>query len=235
MKHDAFGDAMNSHDEQFDRLVDGSLSPDEYRALVAALDEEPGGWRKCALAFLEAQALAQELGGIIRASPVESKRTPLATRPTTWKHVSLALAMAASFLGAIAIGIFSPQLFREQRQEPAVAGNLKLQTPDKTPLATANGERYEVFRPVGSVNVVVDGLEGAGSAGQVPVYEVGGELDAILARDDAALGPELIELFQRCGFDVRHEQQYVPAPLEDGRQVIVPLQGYEIRPVSRTY
>jgi hypothetical protein len=53
-------------DVKLDRLVDGELSADEYRALVASLDEEPGGWRRCALAFLEAQALAGEISGVRR-------------------------------------------------------------------------------------------------------------------------------------------------------------------------
>ena len=49
-------------DIRFDRLVDGELSAEEYRTLLAALDDEPGGWRRCALAFLEAQSLGRELG-----------------------------------------------------------------------------------------------------------------------------------------------------------------------------
>ena len=39
----------------FDRLVDGELSSTERRQLIASLDDRPGGWRRCALAFVEAQ------------------------------------------------------------------------------------------------------------------------------------------------------------------------------------
>jgi hypothetical protein len=39
-----------------DRLVDGELGPSQRRELLAALDDEPGAWRRCALAFLEAQS-----------------------------------------------------------------------------------------------------------------------------------------------------------------------------------
>ena len=42
-------------DSRFDRLVDGELSEEERRELLAGLDAEPGGWRRCALAFLESQ------------------------------------------------------------------------------------------------------------------------------------------------------------------------------------
>ena len=41
---------------QLDRLADGELPAEDYRALLAALDVEPNGWRRCALALLEAQA-----------------------------------------------------------------------------------------------------------------------------------------------------------------------------------
>lgn len=51
-------------DARFDRLVDGELSPEEYRRMLASLDDEPGGWRRCAMAFLEAQAWGQELRGL---------------------------------------------------------------------------------------------------------------------------------------------------------------------------
>ena len=44
-----------------DRLVDGEVDLPELRRIVAALEERPDGWRDCALAFLEAQALRKEL------------------------------------------------------------------------------------------------------------------------------------------------------------------------------
>ncbi len=50
--------------ETLDRLVDGELSDEEERALLARLDQIPDGWRRCAGAFLEArcwQRTAQSL------------------------------------------------------------------------------------------------------------------------------------------------------------------------------
>jgi hypothetical protein len=226
---------MNSNYQQLDRLVDGSLPPSEYRAFLASLDEEPGAWRKCALAFLEAQALSQELGSLVPAAPTPVKSVSPTNQRASWKNAALALAMAASFAGALAVGVLSSKFFRERGQDAPFAGNLKVQTADDSHLAQANGGRHQVLRPVGNVNLIVEGLDGAGSTGQVPVYEVGADLEAVLAREEASLGPELIDLFRQYGYEVRHEQQYVPAPLDDGRQVIVPVHGYEIRPVSRTY
>ena len=50
---------MNTDDTRFDRLVDDELSEEERRELLGRLDDEPGGWRRCALAFLEAQCWKQ--------------------------------------------------------------------------------------------------------------------------------------------------------------------------------
>ena len=48
-------------DDRLDRVVDGELNDAEYRELLRSLEQRPGGWRACALAFLEAQAWRREL------------------------------------------------------------------------------------------------------------------------------------------------------------------------------
>lgn len=50
------------HDELFDRLVDGELSEAERHELLKRLDESPQNWRRCALAFLEAQSWRESVG-----------------------------------------------------------------------------------------------------------------------------------------------------------------------------
>jgi hypothetical protein len=43
-------------DVWLDRLVDGEVADPQRQALLSRLEQSPGGWRRCALAFLEAQA-----------------------------------------------------------------------------------------------------------------------------------------------------------------------------------
>jgi hypothetical protein len=50
-------------DELLDRLVDGEIDPRQRQELLKALDREPDGWRRCAMAFLEAQAWADAFDG----------------------------------------------------------------------------------------------------------------------------------------------------------------------------
>ena len=98
-------------DMRFDRLVDGEMSAEEYRSTLAGLDDEPGEWRRCAMAFLEAQALKQDLGDLResavcthtqQAAPAKAS-LPKASL-TFAKYWPMLLAMAASFLVAFGLG-----------------------------------------------------------------------------------------------------------------------------------
>jgi len=56
------GDLPAEHlDAWLDRLVDGEIDESQRRALLARLEGAPEGWRRCALAFLEAQAWREAL------------------------------------------------------------------------------------------------------------------------------------------------------------------------------
>lgn len=86
-----------------DRLVDGALTASDRQALLTRLDAEPGGdgWRRCALAFLEAQAWREALGPVARSAlPVEV--APGGAR-RGFRRVAR-LAVAAGVLGAFALG-----------------------------------------------------------------------------------------------------------------------------------
>lgn len=78
-----------------DRLADGELTAAERQALFARLDADPGaaGWRRCALAFLEAQLLREAL----RPARTVEPSTPLKTR-----SVRRPLALASAAAGLIA-------------------------------------------------------------------------------------------------------------------------------------
>ncbi len=112
---------MNPHEEPLpaldpqtlDLLIDGELPEAERRRLLAGLDHVPGGWRACALAFLEAQCWREEMRAERRApadglggtagfsssagSPaIVSRHQPWPRRIVRWGGTLL--AMAASFL-----------------------------------------------------------------------------------------------------------------------------------------
>ena len=219
-------------DTRFDRLVDGQLSAEEYRALVASLDDEPGGWRRCALAFLEAQVLGQELVAIRRdvtttapsLAASRSAKSPIAT--IAWKHY---LAMAASLLVALALGLALPPLWRWSAP-PDVGpptqivgrGPAALQPP-----AEPDGQP----RAVASARLVVSGPGGVTEAGELPIYELSGSSGDWL--DQQALPLMLLDELARRGHRVERQQQYVPVDLGDGRRAVIPVEAIQITPVSR--
>jgi hypothetical protein len=218
-------------DCRFDRLVDGELSAEEYRATLSALDEEPGGWRRCALAFLEAQAWRSEMGAIRSGLPAAAaKIAPAQTRPRpVWMPL---LAAVASFVVAFAGGIVvqrqwdrsaadasRPQGGAEVVQRPAI--------PD------ARGETLaQEPRSVGNIRLVMDG--GQGDAPQeidVPVYDqVNPEW---LVHEAPVLPPEVIRALERRGRKVERSVEYLPLPLDEHRQIVLPVEQYEIMPVGR--
>jgi hypothetical protein len=64
-----------------DRLVDGELDEPERQRLLALLETEPGGWRRCALAFLEAQAWTRTLTSASGTESIDFGHHGLATHP----------------------------------------------------------------------------------------------------------------------------------------------------------
>jgi hypothetical protein len=232
-------------DARFDRLVDGELSADEYRALVASLDDEPGGWRHCALAFLESQALAGELSSVRRgmtlgddggnvpaAAPVgkghAQQRGPSSFRLTTF------LAIAASFLVAFGLGIAAPRWFGGTGG-PTVAKNPHGSATEMAAgTNSSNQPRHESFKPIGNVRLVVDGPGGDSTAvGDVPYYDLPGSVEQWLANEQPSLSPEVLQTLQNRGHNIERQVEYVPVLLDDGRQVIVPIERYQIRPPSK--
>jgi hypothetical protein len=231
-------------EQRLERLVDGELSSDEYRALLATFDEEAGGWKRCALAFLENQALGGELKSIGRSGDWPAKPAAAPDPPARHGAFSFArwralapLAIAAGLLLAFGLGLAAPKFFSPAAKEGVLAGNqLAGQAVVPKDQQQAALPRHEVFRPIGNLRLVMDSADGSATeAGQVPVYEVDSDWQRALAADQPTFAPELIDLLRQRGYEVRHEQQFLPAPLEDGRQIIVPVEGYQITPVGMRY
>ncbi len=133
---------------EIDRLVDGSLGGDQYRKMIQRLDSSPGGWKQCALTFLEQQALARDFGEIINASgndvtagmlPAESESAkkslnaedPMLRNPAR-KWVGIFLAAAASFMMAFFLGIGAQQWFENP---PMAKDDSKVMGDNMTPVS----------------------------------------------------------------------------------------------------
>jgi hypothetical protein len=227
-------DELLLDDITFDRLVDGELSPDEYRRVLEALEQQPAAWRKCAFAFLQAQAWQRELKDVRAAA--EIKPTPKAvTEPASQLIVTndwlrMLLVAAASFIFAFFVvqtyWQFAGQGPLVPTQQPIAKLPDAPAPPNTTNVATGN-------RPLGSVQLALNRTGGEDQQiVDVPVYDSQAATE-LLNNSRPALPDDLVEALEADGHRVNRQRQLVPVQLDDGRQMIVPVEGYRIVPVSR--
>jgi hypothetical protein len=226
MKHNP-----DTFDAQLDRLVDGELSSDEYRDLLAGLELEPQGWRRCALAFLESQSLRQELAEFRReiASPAPSKPVVAAShakeRSNSRGRFVAMLAVAASLLLAIGATSLLWNARSLWRGTPQVVN--KPVTEDESPAEENVADEIAADGSLGNLAFSLDG-----NAIELPVYHVDSAAELLTANSAPVLPQETIRALAQQGRRVLRRRTVMPIELEDGGRVLVPIDRYRITPVS---
>ena len=239
---------------QFDRLVDGELTPAEYRELLSSLDDEPDGWRRCAMAFLEAQALGQDLSALRRPAiaPARAEATAASTNDPappvqlppdqtgqwsqrTWQGLYFA-TLAASLALAFYVGSWTSDwggpMIADHAPAPSVeADSASEAAPVGSPRRVEPGSLARSAAPAGNVQLVVDGAE-TDQPINVPVYS-SEQADQWHRAARPVLPPQVIEQLQRSGHEVNHQQQYIVVDTDDGKQVLFPVDNYQISPPRR--
>ncbi|MBI3838753.1 MAG: hypothetical protein HY288_12580 [Planctomycetia bacterium] len=213
-----------------DRLVDGELSQDQRRDLLAGLDDEPGAWRRCALAFLEAQTWRWQLSrlaveplvahttALTSPSPVESRKN----RRSLW---GMCLAIAASLVVAFGLGVKY-----QSAGQPLQANNSLPQSHEPEPgqLAETDWAADEGDGQDGETITLTlaDGADGEREI-RLPVTNAA-EGDQELLESESALPAGLLRSLQQAGLEVNRQHRYMPIDLSDGRRLIVPIEEIEI-------
>jgi hypothetical protein len=228
-------------DRWLDRLVDGELSAEEYAAVMRSLDDAPDGWRRCALAFLEAQAWQRDLGAMRGEAPSPTASVVVVRPATAAKRWPLLLAVAASFVLAFGLGIamrpltptMSPAPVGGQLAENSVRPTLPGEGADAAP--SPNGFLAPASAlPSGNVTFVMDHGDGSGSREvPVPVYDWSPENEQWLSGQPMAPSSELQRAVQRFGHRVRTHKHFIPVETGDGRHVLFPVDQMEITPAGR--
>lgn len=241
---------MHAHEEpsheasldlsQLDRLVDGELPDDERLALLERLETEPGAWRRCALAFLEAQCWGQGLRAVLTApaaspAPVEKVRAaPSAQRRSgAWKFLEQGLMIAASFLVAFSLGIAARGWVSGGAAGPQVAGQSGATAVGPT-LAASGADRNGASAPR---QVVLKWAGESGGEREVPLPVLQPEDLARQWLDAGQSQPpqEWLRQLGRLGHRVERVRDLVPVRLSDGTEAEVPVEGYQIRYVGDDY
>ena len=234
-------------EQQLDRLVDGELAEAERRAVLMQLDDTPHGWRRCALAFLEAQAWGEELRRVARSSLSDESAVCAACDAGAggadgrrWRRrAGMALAMAASFLLIFGLGHAMRDVWRpaggDLANSPgagATDGNSQAVGQDSPPADEPTASQPKEAEPTrwGTVRFVLDGADEPQEV-QLPVVQ-GPDAEQwlrLLAAEEAAWLREM----EARGHRVRTERHLLPVQLQDGRRVVVPVDDVEITPAAR--
>jgi hypothetical protein len=222
-------------DSLFDRLVDGELSADERRALLQSLDAAPGGWRRCAIAFLEAQTWGDGLRRVVREpAPIMTddvqpasvphsafQPTGLHRRPLAW------FAIAAGLLVTVTLVI--TQRGGAPNITDTAQSNSTAPAPDTVPPVTspqaANDEDMLTFW--------VRDETGQQRPMRVPLVDAD-PMDRELGLTFQSGMPDgLRSRLRGRGYDVQSRRRYAPLEMENGRRMIVPVEDTKIVPVSQ--
>ncbi len=216
-------------DAAIDRLVDGDLGEAERRELLLRLEDEPDGWRRCALAFLEDQAWRLAMAGAVTpaARPFEAVRTPDPApggRPSRLRYSLAASILAATFAAGFAVRGAA----RDPRTTPPGRGDIALQKPDAPPPDGAPG----AIREVGWIDLV-DRSAGESPPQRVPILS-GPGLDDEWLRDQPPSVSEYVRAqWERQGYQVEERRRLVSLDLEDGRRVSIPVDEVELEFVGQ--
>ena len=225
-----------------DRLVDGELTEAQRRELLLALERQPDGWRRCALAFLEAQEWKRSLGALRAAAAPAQAATPPRRALPLGRFGTLA-AMAATFVAAVGL-VLAVQGWRSRgagRPGGETVARVQPQTPRNESLPPggpalagqvppANGapgpwQRVRLSLP--------DGPQGPGADIELPACEREQIDEAWLSSLPATMPPEVLQALQRAGYEVQRQQRLLPLPMEDGRRLVVPVERVNVRYVGR--
>ena len=187
----------------FDRLGDGELSASERRTLVARIEASPDGWKRCALAFLEAQAWREAIAEeppVFQAVAASSHRSWKA--PAHWGMVAACIAFA--FLGgrlSHVESIRSNELVQHDPPQPSIV-DASVRTLGQVAWPSQSGVGVR-----GVPNMFITLYEGAG-------------IDERWCAALPSVVPDLVaKQLERQGCKVREERRLVPLALADGRKI----------------
>jgi anti-sigma factor RsiW len=198
-------------DRLIDRLVDGELPDRECRELLLRLETEPNGWRRCAMAFLEAQnwraafgPLADTARTVPRPAIAPAGRT---SKRSAWLQVARFAALAAALVAAVALGW---SLHGGHAQSVSDAANAST---NASGIAGASASLQSAqSKLAASESQPADGME-------MP----------------ASLDP-MVKHWERRGYRAESQQRLMSMELQDGRRLKVPIREVRLQYIGdRTY
>jgi hypothetical protein len=234
-------------ESRLDRLVDGEMSEADRRALLVQLEHEPDGWRRCALAFLEAQCWKQELG-LMASRPARAADAALAVplslasapgrQRASWRqYAAMLLTLGACFFIALALGM----ILRGNWSGGHAPGSATVQTAkDEHPLPNpqpAPQQHAAVPQPADNWELVTlsaaDSPDGRAETFRVPAVHRDALDQGMLDQISDAIPPEVQQVLEQSGHQVVQQREFVPVRMNDGSHLVVPVNRVKIHYVGR--
>jgi hypothetical protein len=225
-------------DVPIDRLVDDELTEKDRLVLLARLDREPGGWRRCALAFLESQCWKRSLREVQPGNNATAQSANLqngvsvcpAQRAWWNNRIATALAMAACFLLTFWVG----SLVRTNRfaGQPTPAGSSPQIAASERPAPNPVSQPDRALAGAWPWRMVTvsshAGADARGGSFTLPAVERDSVDQQWLQSLPSAVPDDLLEALSRSGNRVEQHRELIPMPLEDGRQLVVPVDHVDV-------
>jgi hypothetical protein len=234
-------------DGVINRIVDGELTPSELRTAVLQLDDVPDGWKRCALAFLEARCLREAFRAI--GEPVERQverpsftrpaaALPAKRRPRLWLNRAIAAGIAAAAFG---LGWLTHGVHSSHRTDRNVVDGSAASATD--PSGGSQPERagpvlvdssipgpFVAGKPGDDVKLVARlKLGSETSEAEVPIL-AGPGIDAEwLKNQPPPLSEHRQVVLRQHGYQVDQRRRFIATTLADGRRVAVPVDLVQIR------
>ena len=229
---------MNEHtpvnvDILLDRLVDGELSKDEKRRLLVSFDERPENWRRCAMAFLEAQAWREEMKQVARGLAVETVTNTSSAVPSKlaersrWSSPAIWLAMAASLLMAFGLG-----WLQRESGTPVAIGPGGTNGPVTSALPPSQAPSSKGTKVNDALTLFVKDDNGRMQPVRVPLVDASTLDKELGVRFQTGVPDDFRDQLKNNGYAVQSKRQYAPLWLENGRPMILPVEDTNITPVS---
>lgn len=216
------------------KCVDGELTAQERSELLSKLEARGAlnDWRTLALSFVENQVLGQAFRAVdsvpprVRAAVIE---TPRRTR-ARWlgQLTSVAAALCLGMLSGVGAHFW---LNRGDAPAPSQAPLLVRGEQAAPPNAvSAGGLTQQPSSPVPVMNVRLTGLGNSSTEPMsVPVYSPEQWQTLPQAYRSTGLPDDVRRFLESQGMAVDREQQWYRAPLQDGREILVPMETVRVR------
>lgn len=223
-------------DATLDMLVDGELNEQERRELLLSLDATRDGWRRCALAFLEAGSWRELLAKTPEQAPRPATRRERGRRAA--RRLGTPLAMTASFLLALLLGLGIDNLLKTPAPHASpnqFAGTGAVQPPRKTgPAANSGGEAApRKAAPYQYVTLPVpEAAAGDSALLELPVSSRSKLDKGWLSSVPFAVPESVVQSLQQRGHEVRRQRHVIPYITEDGRPVVFPVDEVQLQYVG---